>query len=252
MVSTGEAGKTRIPPFVVVKYIGLSGSIYKCRQLFRNGGCPMIPNQLTDYLESLIPERDKLLQEMEQYAKEHQVPIMELVGIEALLQILRLFQPKTVLEIGTAIGYSAIRMAKALPATNIITIERDGERYEKALYFIKQAGLSDRIHVHYGDALELAEELADKSQYDAIFIDAAKGQYTRFFELYTKALRSQGVVISDNVLFRGLVAKTDIDNKRLGSLTEKIKTYNKWLIDHPGFDTAILPVGDGIAISKMR
>jgi predicted O-methyltransferase YrrM len=208
--------------------------------------------QVNAYLEELIPDRDDLLLEMEKYAEINQVPIMELVGIEAMIQCLRLIQPNRIVEIGAAIGYSAIRMAEALPKSTIVTIERDEERYEKALHFIQRANLQDRILIKFGDALEIAEQVEKDGPYDALFIDAAKGQYERFFNLYTPFLSSRGVVLSDNVLFKGLVADDQIENKRLRGLVKKIKKYNEWLMKHPDFDTAIIPVGDGIAISKKR
>ena len=206
------------------------------------------------YIESLIPARSPLLEEMEQYAKEERVPIMELIGIETLLQLLRIQQPKTILEIGTAIGYSAIRMATAVPECSIVTVERDKDRYDKALYFIGKANKQEQIHVLFGDAFEVTEEIQSKAPYDMIFIDAAKGQYQKFFELFEPYLSSNGIIISDNVLFKGYVAESEemIETKRIRSLTAKIKKYNEWLMNHPNFYTMILPIGDGIAITKRR
>jgi predicted O-methyltransferase YrrM len=208
----------------------------------------MIPSELEDYLQSLIPEREPVLLEMEQYAKEHNVPIMELIGMEALLQFIRLIQPKAILEIGTAIGYSSIRMAKAVQNVNVVTIERDEERYQRALYYIEKANMSEQIEVILGDALEVSIE----QTFDVIFIDAAKGQYTKFFEKYEKLLGKNGVIISDNVLFKGLVAVNNTDNKRIKSLVKKIQSYNEWLMQNSLYDTTILPISDGIAISKQK
>ncbi len=212
----------------------------------------MVPDNLTRYVESIIPERGGLIAEMEHYAIEHKVPIMELAGIEAMLQILRIMNPATILEIGTAIGYSAIRMAEALPNVQIYTIERDEERYKRALDYVSRAGFADRIHILFADALEAKDKLPVSIQFDAVFIDAAKGQYTRFFEQYSPMLADGGTIISDNVLFKGLVAEEHIDNKRIRPMVEKLKKYNKMLMEHEEYDTAILPIGDGIAISKKR
>ncbi|WP_111645871.1 O-methyltransferase [Paranoxybacillus vitaminiphilus] len=213
----------------------------------------MLSPEVTSYLEALIPKREREIEEIEQYAKEHNVPIMELVGIEAMLQILKLVQPAKILEIGTAIGYSAIRMAKALPNANIVTLERDKERYERALFYIEKTNTAKQIHVLFGDALHLYEEVADYGPFDAMFIDAAKGQYLRFFEMYEPLLSKNGIIITDNVLFKGLVARAEqIETKRLRNLVKKICAYNEWLMDHPRYDTVILPVGDGMAISKKR
>ncbi|RLQ98128.1 O-methyltransferase [Falsibacillus albus] len=204
------------------------------------------------YIESLVPARPSLLLEMEQFAKANDIPIMELVGIEALIQIMRVQQPKKILEIGTAIGYSALRMAHALPEANIVSIERDEERFEMAKEYIKRMGYTDRIVVLKGDALEQAENTGAMGPFDAIFIDAAKGQYTKFFEIYSKQLADTGCIYSDNVLFKGLVAEAEIEHKRTRSLVAKIKGYNEWLMNHREYHTSILPVGDGLAVSKKR
>ncbi|MBV6683920.1 O-methyltransferase [Bacillus sp. JRC01] len=189
---------------------------------------------------------------MEAYAEENGVPIMELVGIEALLGMLRIQQPKRILEVGTAIGYSALRMAEALPNTTIVTLERDEERYEKAQEFLGRSSARDRVITLFGDALELQEDVKQHGPYDAVFIDAAKGQYRKFFDSYSEMLTPEGVVYSDNVLFKGLVAEEVVEQKRIRNMVKKLHDYNKWLMDHPEYDTSILPVGDGVAISKKR
>lgn len=208
--------------------------------------------QVIHYIESIVKERPPLLAEMEQYAEAHNVPIMELVGIEALLGMLRIQQPKRILEIGTAIGYSALRMAEALPHSTIVTLERDEERFDAAQSFLSRSDDRKRIVTLFGDALELGEEVEKHGPFDAIFIDAAKGQYLKFFELYSEMLSEEGVVYSDNVLFKGLVAQEEVEQKRIRNMVKKLKNYNEWLMNHGQFDTSILPVGDGIAISKKR
>ncbi|WP_436377037.1 O-methyltransferase [Cytobacillus sp. BC1816] len=209
-------------------------------------------DKLHAYIEEIIPERPQLLDKMEQYAKEHNVPIMELAGIEAMLQLLRIQRPKTILEVGTAIGYSAIRMAFAVPEAKIVTIERDVKRYQLAEQYIDEARKKEQIRIIKGDALEVEEDVIKHGPYDAIFIDAAKGQYQRFFELYSRYLSYDGVIITDNVLFKGLVCEPVIENKRIRNLVKKIDVFNKWLMSHPEYHTVILPVGDGVAISKKR
>ncbi|EWG09854.1 O-methyltransferase [Cytobacillus firmus] len=209
-------------------------------------------DKLHAYIEEIIPERPQLLDKMEQYAKEYNVPIMELAGIEAMLQLLRIQKPKMILEVGTAIGYSALRMAFAVPESKIVTIERDSERYQLAEQYIDEAGKKEQILIIKGDALEVGEDVEKQGPYDAIFIDAAKGQYQRFFEIYSRFLSDGGVIITDNVLFKGLVCESDIENKRIRNMVRKIDVFNKWLMSHPEYHTVILPVGDGVAISKKR
>lgn len=208
--------------------------------------------KLHAYIEDLIPKRDPLFEEMENYAKKHHIPIMELAGIEAMLQILRIQKPEKILELGTAIGYSALRMAEAVNTAKVVTIERDSERYQIAEQYFHRSGRNDQITLIKGDALEVENQISDLGPYDAIFIDAAKGQYKKFFEIYSKFLDKNGIIITDNVLFKGLVAEDEIESKRTRNLVKKINDFNDWLMNHPDFDTIILPVGDGVAISKKR
>ncbi|WP_019154614.1 O-methyltransferase [Robertmurraya massiliosenegalensis] len=208
--------------------------------------------EIEKYIEQMIPKRSALFQQMEEEAKEHQVPIMESTGMEALLQILRILQPASILEVGTAIGYSALRMADALPNATIVTIERDEQRYLRAESYFQQSGKQEQIHLIKGDALEVEAEVKRLAPYHAIFIDAAKGQYKRFFEMYSSYLAEDGIIVTDNVLFKGLVCEPHIDNRRIRSLAKKINDFNQWLMGHSQYDTVILPVGDGVAISKKR
>lgn len=207
------------------------------------------------YIESLLPEQDESIKKMEEYAEQNVVPIMEKTGIEVLISLLVLKQPKKILEIGTAIGYSAIRMCRALPQAEIVTAERNAERYKQASQNITENGLSDRITALHGDALQLKEQIEEKGPYDVIFIDAAKGQYMRFFEMYEPMLSEGGCIITDNVLFKGLVANEEEDmsfHRRRRALLRKIRSYNEWLMSNPSYHTAIFPVGDGMAVSIKR
>jgi predicted O-methyltransferase YrrM len=248
-----EWGKIRIPFCVVLKYIRLLSSAFWGKMLIRWLKTLLHPDEITQYVESLIPRRTSLLQQMEKYAEENHIPIMELIGIEVMLQILHFMKPSKILEIGTAIGYSAIRMAEALPDAQIVTIERDEHRFLEAKNNISLAGLEPRIDVKFGDALEIVEAIEAEAPFDCIFIDAAKGQYQRFFNIYSRFLHENGTVISDNILFKGLVARTDgINKSRTKSMVEKIKAYNVWLMNHPDFQTTIYPIGDGIAVSIKR
>lgn len=209
-------------------------------------------DKLEAYIENLIPERPGFFIGMEAYAAENKVPIMEIIGMETMLQFLRIKQPEKILEVGTAIGYSALRMADALPSAKIVTIERDEERAHLAQQYFQEFGREKQIHLIKGDALETEEQVAAHAPYDAIFIDAAKGQYKRFFELYSQYLTDQGMIVTDNVLFKGLVAEETIEHKRTAQLVKKIKQFNLWLMSHPDYNTIILPVGDGVAISQKR
>jgi predicted O-methyltransferase YrrM len=213
----------------------------------------LLSDDVVRYLRQLRPAPDAEIAEMERYAREQRVPIIDPVSMEVLLFVLNLAAPRRILEIGTAIGYSAIRMAKALPDVRIVTIEKDRERYERARFYIEKTNTAGRIEVIFGDALTAAADAAAAAPFDVLFIDAAKGQYERFFTLYEPLLAEGGLVISDNVLFKGLVAAEEpAGHKRLWNIAQKIRRYNEWLMARSDYDTVIVPVGDGLAISKKR
>ena len=231
-------------------YVYSVNAIFSC--CTDRGGYKLKNDKVDSYIESLIAKRPDFFLEMELYAVENHIPIMEISGMEAMIQFLRIKQPKRILEIGTAIGYSALRMAHALPKTKIVTIERDEERAQLAQIYFQQFDNRGQIHLMKGDALETEELVAKQGPYDAIFIDAAKGQYKKFFELYSRFVNEQGIIITDNVLFKGLVAEEVIEHKRTDQLVKKIKAFNEWLMSQPDYYTIILPVGDGVAISQKR
>ncbi|WP_440895920.1 O-methyltransferase [Amphibacillus sp. Q70] len=204
---------------------------------------------INQYLIQLQKPASEWQFKLEEEAKRNHVPIMEREGIDFLKQLLRIQQPNHILEVGTAIGYSALQMIEAVPKAKIVTVERDRERLERAQVHFQQYDQAKKIDLISGDALECVDMISEKGPYDIIFIDAAKGQYKRFFESFTPFLTDQGIVITDNILFHGYVADTTLASKRLQKLAEKINQYNHWLNDHPDFQTVFVPVGDGIAIS---
>lgn len=203
------------------------------------------------YVASLIKPSEYPFDLIEQKAKVQNVPIMERDGIAFLKQLIRLKSPKRILEIGTAIGYSALQMASVNETIQIVTVERDHVRYEEAVKNIHAFDKHQQIEVMLGDAFDLAEELNNKGPYDVVFIDAAKGQYQRFFETFTQNMSSDAVIITDNVLFKGYVSDAQEATKRLAKLSQKIDKYNQWLSNLPGFDTIIVPIGDGVAITTQ-
>ncbi|WP_280768578.1 O-methyltransferase [Salipaludibacillus daqingensis] len=203
------------------------------------------------YIKSLVRERHDVILELETYAKEYEIPIMELDGIETLLQFLRVQQPAKILEIGTAIGYSAIRMLNDLPQTKVISIERDEERAKLALDNVRKASFQSRFHLVEGDALDVSGDVENKGPFDVLFIDAAKGQYERFFTLYEPMVSVGGLIFSDNVLFKGMVSSTATPESRgLRALVKKIRAYNEKLMNDQRFQSVLLPVGDGLMVSK--
>lgn len=190
------------------------------------------------------------IKKIKDYAKINKVPIISDSGLNFLLKYIKDNNVEEILEIGTAIGYSAIMMCSTGKNINVTTIERDEKRYMEALKNIKKMNLEDRIELIYNDA---ANVKLDK-KFDLIFIDAAKAQNRNFFERFEKNLEDNGTIITDNMNFHGLV-DTDLENiesRNLRGLVRKIKEYRSFLELNDKYDTEFLDIGDGIAVSKRR
>lgn len=192
-----------------------------------------------------------IIRNIKDYAKKEKVPIMQDEGISFLTTFIIKNQTKNILEIGTAIGYSAIMMALCNPNVKITSIERDEKRYLEAIKNIKKLNLENRITLIFNDALNV--KLDDK--YDLIFIDAAKSQNIKFFERFEKNLDTRGYIITDNMMFHGYVEKDekDIKNRDLRGLVRKIKLYIEYLENHPKYKTVFHnKIGDGIAVTSLK
>lgn len=186
---------------------------------------------------------------LESYAKENNVPIMKKDSIEYIKKIMSLTNTKSILEIGTAIGYSAICLASTDEKVHIVSVEVDKDRFIEAIDNVKSFNLTNQIELVFNDALNL--NLKDK--YDMIIIDAAKGKNEAFFEKFKYNLKPNGIIITDNIEFHGLVGKSEeISSKNLKGLVSKIESYIKFLEENEEFETSFVDVGDGLAISKRR
>lgn len=189
------------------------------------------------------------MEELELYAKENNIPIMQKDGILYLCNYIKENNIKNILEIGSAIGYSSIMMASISNDIKVTTIERDKDRYEVAVSNIHKYNLEDRINIIYGDACDIEIE----GNFDLIFIDAAKGKNTFFFEKFKNNLSIDGVIITDNLSFHGLVEDSSlIKTKNQKGIVNKIKSYIEFLDNNKEFTTTYIPVGDTISISKRR
>ncbi len=189
------------------------------------------------------------MKELEDYAKEYNIPIMQKDGILYLCNYIKENNIKNILEIGSAIGYSAIMMAKVSKDIKVTTIEKDLERYTIAVSNIKKQELDNQINIINADAIDI--NLSDK--YDLIFIDAAKGKNTLFFNKFKDNLSNQGTIITDNLSFHGLVEDPRlVKTKNQRGIVNKIKNYIEFLDTNKEFTTTYTKVGDTIAISKRR
>ncbi|CEI83844.1 MULTISPECIES: O-methyltransferase [Oceanobacillus] len=208
---------------------------------------------IESYLENLLPASSGAADVLEKYAEINHVPIINRSSMHMINLILKMKQPEKILEVGTAIGYSALRMLEGASKANIVTIEKDANRYQEAITNIKEQKRDNQIEVIFGDAAEVMQELAEKKlQYDVIFIDAAKGQYQVYFDLADKMLMPGGVLITDNVLFRGMVFSNEEVPKKYKTLVRKLRSYNEMLVNHPDYHTSIIPMDDGVSISYKK
>lgn len=195
-------------------------------------------------------ERNQEIVRIKEYARKENIPIMNDEGIEFLTSFIEKKGAKDILEIGTAIGYSAIMISLVNSNIHVTTIERDETRYLEALKNIKALDLEDRITLIYNDALNVELE----GEYDIIFIDAAKGKNQEFFNHFEKNLKTDGYIITDNMGFHGYVEmpEDEIPSKNIKGIVKKIKDYIYFLENNMQYKTIIYKIGDGIAVTERR
>lgn len=188
----------------------------------------------------------ELIEKMEKYAAINFVPIARRDNIEYLKKIIKEEKLYNVLELGSAIGYSAICMASVSDEVRITTIERDEILYNEAVKNIKEAGYENRINIIFDDIFNVDIS----GYYDLIFIDAAKAQYIKFFEKVAPCLKEGGVIISDNIDLLDLQRLTD--SKKSKRLVEKMRDYKNYLLNLDDYTSEILNIGDGFAITRKK
>jgi len=205
----------------------------------------LFPSQ-QKYLQKFYREEDSLILEMEKFASENKIPILYPDSALFLEQLVLLTRPKRVLEIGTAIAYSSIRMARQLRKKGIIhTIEKSKDNIKLADEFIRRSGYDDTIKILAGDALEILPTLNKK--YDLIFLDADKEDYHKLFEYSMIILKKGGIIFIDNLLWHGYAASKQVP-KEYKSSTKLIREFNKFFMSQTNLKTSILPIGDGIGL----
>ena len=188
------------------------------------------------------------LQKIKEYALERHIPIIKDDTLEVIDEILTKKKPEKILEIGTAVGYSAMCFSEYLvQGGRIDTIERDEQRVLEARENIKKVGVEEKIKIYEGDAVEILPTLNE--QYDIVFIDAAKGKYPFFLEQALRMLKPDGIILADNILYKGYVMSDYNKHKQRTAVTH-LRQYIKEITENPDLETTILEVGDGLAISK--
>lgn len=207
------------------------------------------------YIRDLIPENQGILREMEQYAEKNNVPIIQKEAANFLDLMINMKKPKRILELGTAIGYSSIFMCmSAHKDCSIITVERNENMIKLADENIKKYGFDNNISIVAGDCLEALETLCndDKEGFDIIFMDAGKGHYNHFLPYCLKLLKKEGIIIADNVLFRGMVASKELVKRRKITIVKRMRKYLEMISNKEEFTTSVIPMGDGIAVTMRR
>lgn len=206
---------------------------------------------MEQYLRALIPSNTGILEDLENFALENRVPIVQKETAKFLELMVTINRPKKILELGTAIGYSAILMNLTLGGScEITTIERDEKMIELAKANINKYGLQNKITILQGDCLEILENLVD--EYDMIFMDAGKGHYNHFLPHCLRLLKKQGVLIADNVLFRGMVASKDLATRRKVTIIKRMKSYLELVSNNDELITSVIPMGDGISVTVRK
>lgn len=200
-----------------------------------------------DYLYSMLPPRDEVLAEMEDYASTNNIPIVGPAVARVLYQLALTIEAKSVFELGSAIGYSTIWWARAVGEKGrVIYTDGDSRNAERARGYFGRAGVAKRITLHTGDALEVLSE--QKQQFDIIFNDVDKEDYPRVLRLVSPLLRKGGLFITDNVLWSGRVAEKNPKEPR----TKAIIEFNRLLYNSADFVTTILPIRDGLAVALKK
>ena len=211
----------------------------------------IVDNLVEQYIRKTLVKSTGLLEELESYASENNVPIVHKEVAELLKVMLKIQKPKRILEVGCAIGYSSILFANALEGNcEIITVERNEKMIESAKENIKKAGFENVITILEGDAEDKLNEV--EGPFDMIFLDAAKGQYKLFYDMVIDKLKVDGVLISDNILYKGMVASDEYVIRRKKTIVKRMRSYLDYICSCDYLDTSLLPMGDGVAISYKK
>ena len=206
-----------------------------------------------DFLDMLIPKRSDFLEKLREKSalEESYAPIVQKSTEQMLITLLKIVKPRRILEIGTAVGYSAILMAENLPEeSQIVTVERYEKHADIAVDNIFKAGYEKKIKVIKGEAAEVLAWLDEG--FDFVFLDAAKGQYIEFLPDILRILNSGGVLLSDNILYKGMVEDEEKLIRRKITIVKRLRMYLEEIMNNPMLTSSIIPIGDGVAISVKR
>ncbi|SKC69603.1 Predicted O-methyltransferase YrrM [Maledivibacter halophilus] len=200
------------------------------------------------YIRDMLPENKGIIKEMEEFARDNNIPIVHPEVAKFLDVIIKISKVKSILEVGTAIGYSALIFSRAMGNEGkIVTIEKSEDMYNLAKNNIKKAGQKANIDILLGDGREVLPQIEGK--FDMIFLDAAKGHYQKFLLSCIDRLNDNGIIVSDNVLYKGMVASNQYVVRRKITIVKRMRKYLNYISNHPRLTTSIIPIGDGVALT---
>jgi predicted O-methyltransferase YrrM len=206
---------------------------------------------IVEYLNQTLPKSDGLLGELEDYAQQHLTPIIQ-KEVRCLLDcILTYKKPETILEVGTAIGYSAIFFAEHVGENGkVITLEKDPDYIERAKSNIAKSHVSDKITLIEGDAVETIMNI--EGSFDVVFLDANKSKYRHYFDVIFPKIKDGGLLICDNILYKGMVSNDELLPRKHNTIVRALRDFLPFLSNHPMLTTSIIPIGDGVTISVKK
>lgn len=205
-------------------------------------------NHIVDYLQKTLPDTKGYLKEMEEYAKENNVPIIQKEVRCFLGTLLKYKAPTNIVELGTAIGYSSLFFSDYInEGGKIITFEREKDYYDIAMSNIEKMGKCDCIEVVFGDAYDNVKKLNGK--FDMIFMDANKSMYRYYLDILFPMLSVGGIIICDNILYKGMISNENLAPRKQNTIIENIRDFLTYISHHDKLETSIIPIGDGVSVS---
>ena len=203
------------------------------------------------YINGLIDEEDEMLEKFRLECRERQLPIIHREVGQFIKLMITKMNARSIIEVGTNVGYSSIFMSYVMKREGkVVSLERNENFYHEAIENIKRFNLEKNIDVHFGDAVEILDNIS--GTFDIAFIDAAKSYYTTFFDKCAKLMNSGGIIISDNVLYQGMIASDELVVKRKKTLVRHMREYLEYISHDQRYITSVLPLGDGLAVTFIK
>lgn len=209
----------------------------------------IVYNEVVEYIRGVLPDRNDYFKALEAYAQENHVPIIQPEVAQLMQTLIQLHRPKRVLEIGTAIGYSASIMAEYMTEGEIVSIEIRPNSHELAKANVAQMATDVKFNFLLGDAQEVLKEV--EGTFDLVFIDASKGHYQAFLALCREKVKPGSLIVSDNILYKGMIAHDPWVDRRHKTIVKRMRSFIKEIMDDETMKTSILPIGDGVALSYI-